>query len=221
MFEKLTDNLNLLMDEKRISADELSRRTDIPSSTIKKIRNHYNPNPTLTTLLPLAKFFSVTLSQLIGDEPLPESRVEGIYQPNSQALQQIPVLSWKEAITWPNTNKRPHTFLSSEYHYGKNAFALIVQEESWENLSKGTALLIDPALVTEHRDYVIVHKRDQTTPTLKQALFDEGELYLKSLFHGQNIIPITPEHRLLGVVVEYKKHLKKSIVFTENDLEIS
>ena len=45
MFEKLSDNLNLLMEGASISADELGRSTGIPSSTIKKIRNRYNRTP--------------------------------------------------------------------------------------------------------------------------------------------------------------------------------
>src|SRR5688572_30667176 len=109
MFEKLSDNLNLLMAEVHISADELSRRTGIPASTIKKIRNRYNPNPTLATLIPLAQFFSVTLGQLVGDEPLPENRLQGLHQNNVIMSQtNLPIISWQEAITWPKSATETH-----------------------------------------------------------------------------------------------------------------
>lgn len=208
MFEKLSDNLNLLMAEAGISADELGRRTGIPSSTIKKIRNRYNPNPTLTTLLPLAHYFVITLGQLVGDEPLPETRIKGSYQVNVEKLRQIPVISWEESFIWPGSINQEHSLISTENDYSENAYALLVEEENWENLAKGTALLIDPALEVEHRDYIIVHKQGQKTPTLKQALFDEGQIYLKPVAEGYHISILTAEHKILGVVVEYKKNLK-------------
>lgn len=70
-------------------------------------------------------------------------------------------------------------------------------------------LLVDPTLIVEHRDFVIVYKNGQAIPTLKQAIYDEGQLYLKLVTQGYNIISYTTEHKVLGVVVEYKRHLKR------------
>src|SRR5437868_1736736 len=101
MSEKLSNNLNLLMSEARLNAEELSRRINIPASTIKKIRNNKDANPTLLTLSPLAKYFSLTISQLIGDESFPETRLKGAYIINHSALTHIPLITWNEALTWP------------------------------------------------------------------------------------------------------------------------
>jgi SOS-response transcriptional repressor LexA len=198
------------MAEVHISADELGRRTGIPASTIKKIRNRYNPNPTLTTLLPLAQFFSITLGQLVGDEDLPVTRIKGLYQPSINKATHLPIISWQESICWPDTKLVNHTTVSTEYVYDKNAFALLVEEANWENFAQGTALLIDPTLSPEHRDFVITHKAGQSNPTLKQILYDEGEMYLKPVILGYNIAQFSPDHRIIGIVVEYKKHLKKN-----------
>lgn len=211
MSEKLSTNLNLLMAENRLNAEELSRRIGIPASTIKKIRNN-DSNPTLSTLSPLAQYFSLTISQLVGDEPFPASRIKGSYKINPAAISHIPLLSWEEAVIWPTTCEETHQTITTEHSYSKNAFALLVEEDDWENLAKGTALLIDPTLQVEHRDYVIVHKNGQKLPTLKQVLFDEGEMYLKPVTYGYNIALFTSEHTFLGVVVEYKKHLKRILL---------
>jgi transcriptional regulator with XRE-family HTH domain len=209
MFEKLSDNLNLLMSEIRISADELARRISLPASTIKKIRNRYNPNPTLATLLPIAQYFAVTLGQLVGNEPFPENRTKGRYKQNSETIRQLPILNWDEILTWPAQNEIAHATVASEHAYSKNAYALAVEEHDWENLFPGTILLIDPSLTPEQRDYVVTFKQGQTLPTLKQVLFDEGQIYLKSVLPSGNIIPLLPEHKFLGVVVEFKKQLRK------------
>src|SRR5688572_5176031 len=206
MFEKLSDNLNQLMSDRRISADELGRRTNLPASTIKKIRNRYNPNPTLTTLLPLAKFFEISLSQLVGDEPLPLGKSQDLLRKGH--FNYLPLLSWEEAIDWPNVSRQSFPLIKTESHLSQNAYALSVLEEDWENLAKDTTLIIDPLLAPHHRDFVIVHKKDQPLPSLKQALFDEEVLYLRSIIAGYHTTKKTSEHRLLGVVVEYKKHLR-------------
>lgn len=215
MSEKLSKNLNLLMAEARLNAEELSRRIGLPASTIKKIRNNNDSNPTLSTLSPLAKYFSLTISQLVGDEPFPESRTKGSYKIDPVTLNHIPLIAWHEAILWPTIHDPSRSTITTEHKYSKNAYALLVEEDNWENLAKNTALLVEPALEVEHRDFIIVHKSGQKIPTLKQALFDEGQMYLKPVTQGYNIAVFTPEHKILGVIVEYKKHLKKTYPHNE------
>ena len=217
MSEKLSENLNLLMAEAHLNAEELSRRIGLPASTIKKIRNNTGSNPTLSTLSPLAKYFSLTISQLVGDESFPLSRVKGSYTINPDKLNHIPLISWQDAITWPTVPEHPRPEITTEHNYSKNAYALLVEEDDWENMAKDTVLLIDPGLEIEHRDLVIVYKKGQKTPTVKQALFDEGQMYLKPVSQGYNIALFTPEHTILGVIVEYKKHLKKLYSPNESD----
>ena len=210
MFDKLSDNLNMLMTDAHISADELARRTSIPASTIKKIRNRNNPNPTLATLLPLAQYFSVTLDQFIGITSLSKEPIKGLFQGDIRVVYDIPILSWSEAVDWPCTRNQAHETVASEYDYSHNAYALVVEDDGWECLAQGTVLLVDPALVAEHRDFVIIYKEGQVAPTLKQVLYDEDQVYLKPFIQGYNIAKFTDEHNILGVVVEYKKRLKKS-----------
>lgn len=197
------------MTEIRISAEELSRRLGMPASTIKKIRNNAGSNPTLSTLLPLAKFFSITVSQLVGDEAMPSSRIKGSYTLNTSMLNSVPLLTWEESIYWPMVSTQSdRQKITTEHFYSGQAFALLVEEDDWENLAKGTALLVDPSLALEHRDFVIVYKEGQKVPTLKQVLFDEGSIYLKPMSSAYQIVIASAEHRFLGTVVEYRKHLK-------------
>lgn len=214
MSQKLSHNLNILMTECHLNAEELSRRTGIPASTIKKIRVN-GSNPTLSTLAPLANYFSLSISQIIGDEPIPESRIKGAYKVNTDILQHIPVITWEEAITWPISDDKNRQTILSEHAYSKNAYTLIVEEDDWINLARNTALIVDPALIVDHRDFIIIHKYGQKSPTLRQALLDEGQIYLKPAREGYNISMLTEEHKILGVVVEYKKNLKKSLSYDE------
>lgn len=214
MFEKLSKNLDTLMSEAHISAEELSRRIGISSSIIRKIRTDENTNTTLSTLTALAEYFCLSISQLAGDEPFPENRQKGSYKFNPTRLKFIPIISWEEIVKWQTshgTNKeRP--LIATEHEYSDNAYALIVSEEDWENLAKDTALLVDPDVQPAHRDFIIVSKDEQNTPTLKQILFDEDLAYLKPLTANYKITQLAKEHKIFGVVMEYKKHLKNALV---------
>lgn len=207
--QRLSKNLNLLIAECGIDGVQLSKHTGIPVTTINRLRkDDPNNNPTISTLVPLADFFAINLSQLIGDEPLPATRIKGAYRVDPAVFNHLPLLSWQEAIHWPQTINENHEMIQTEHQYSDHAYALIVEEEHWENLSKGTALLIDPLCRAEHRDLTIVYKNGQALPTVKQLLFDDEQIYLKPLTYGYNISPIKPDQKILGVVVEYKKHLK-------------
>lgn len=219
MSDKLSKNLNILMQEAHLNAEELSRRTGLPASSIKKIRNNDQINPTLSTLAPLAKYFALTISQLIGDEPFPKSRLKGAYQIDIDVFCHLPLISWEEAINWPQTIKTFHPTIATEYAYSQSAYGLSVEEESWENLTKGTLLLIDPEVQVEHRDFIIVYKSGQKAPTLKQALYDDGQIYLKPLIEGYQIISLSIDHTILGTVIEYKKQLKKQSIVSKGFVE--
>lgn len=198
------------MAKTRINASELARRTGMPASTIKKIRNRSNPNPTLTTLIGLARYFSITVSQLVGDETLPPAKLEEIGRENAKTKRYLPLLSWKEVITWPHNNHR--SFTTIENKYSENAYALRVDEDDWGALTKGTILIIDPTATIEHRDFVVVYKEGQEAPSLKQILYDEGQMYLKPIVPGYHMTLFTPQHRSLGVMMEYQKHIKNKIL---------
>ncbi len=209
MFEKLSYNLNLLMAEARISASQLARNTGLPATTIKRMRNNSSANPTLTSLLPIAKFFGISVSQLIGDEKLPDSRLKGAFIGNKELWPKVPILNWEQAVAWKERIDLPELqYTSTDKQVGPKAYALIVGEENWENLAIGTVLIIDPSIEPEHRDYAIVYKEGQKEATLKQVLYDEGEIYLKPIISGYQITRFTDKHKFLGVVIEYKMELK-------------
>ena len=208
---RLSENLKLLMEECDMDGTKLSKYTCIPSTTINRLRKEKTiTNPTLSTLLPLSEFFSLNVSQLIGDEPLAESRIKGIYHAEPIKLHHIPLLSWQDAILWPASISTPQKFVQTEHHYSKQTFALLVESEDWENFTKDTILLVDPLCQAEHKDLVIVFKQGHVIPSLKQLLLDDETRYLKPLTSGYTTSAMTPEYKILGTVVEYKKRLKNS-----------
>ena len=59
------ENLNLLAMEKGISQKEICEATDISQATFSKMM-HGNRNPSLDTVYKIAKYFDVSIDELVG-----------------------------------------------------------------------------------------------------------------------------------------------------------
>lgn len=76
---KLAQILKLLMAEQGLSESELARRTGIGQPVVHRMASGETDNPKVATLSPVANYFALSISQLIGDEALPSDRVLGTH----------------------------------------------------------------------------------------------------------------------------------------------
>lgn len=67
------------MNECELDDVVLSKHTGVPYTTIARLRNSPNSNPTSSTLRPIAQFFDITIDQLLGDHPLPSDRLPQLH----------------------------------------------------------------------------------------------------------------------------------------------
>lgn len=201
MFDKLSTNLNHLMAEAQINSSELARKTGVPASTIKKIRKHSNANPTLTTLMPIAQNFAISVSQLIGDE-------FSLSTPVSTPANNLPLLTWHQASNWPHNAKDAVNFTAIVNHDGINRFALTIPDENWEGFLPQAIIIIDTEATPLHRDFVLV-SHEHHTPVLRQYLIDDGHVYLRPVVQGYQMSLLSDKHRIIGTVIEQRKLLKQ------------
>ena len=206
--KNLNNNLSKLMEFNGISLSTIYRNTGIAIPTIKRLQSDPTTNPTITTLLPIAKFFGITITQLIGGEPLP-SKAMG-YIENKTYWIKVPFIKWNEIIDWMNPEKKTqiNSYVLVDIDVGKNAFALRVEEDDWLTISKGSVLIINAELTPEHKDYVIVYKTGQSVPTLKQVLIDEEKIYLKPMNHYFQPTFFDKNYLFLGVLIQIRKDTK-------------
>ena len=62
---KIADNLKRLRDKKSYSLEKVARLSDLSLNTIVKIENGANQNPTIETLIKVAKALEVEVDDLI------------------------------------------------------------------------------------------------------------------------------------------------------------
>lgn len=199
----LSNNLNLLMAKARVNSSELARLTGLPATTIKRIRNNEQSNPTVATLLPIAKYFSVALGDLLGGEfaePLPSgySVREGVTL--------LPLLSWQNC-TLSDVESSQNKILT-ERVLSKHAFALEVEERDLDVFPVHSILIVEPGITPASGDYVIVTKSPQSIASIKKYVVETDQVYLKSLVPGLGIVQLTEDYQILGVIVQYKVELK-------------
>ncbi|KTC94848.1 helix-turn-helix domain-containing protein [Legionella feeleii] len=198
--EKLGKILNQLMKQYEIDGVQLSHYTGIPTTTINRLRQGIpNGNPTLLTLIPIAQHFSITVSQLIGESCLtPEP-----------AMSSLPLISWDEAINPSKVKNISQLSVLSENSYSKDAFALIVEGDNYQDFSRGTLLLIDPQLTPQDGNIVLISSKMQRTPILKKLLVENSVYFLKSMIYEKHIEKFDENDYIIGVLAEYKRYLLK------------
>ncbi|MCK9604620.1 MAG: helix-turn-helix domain-containing protein [Candidatus Omnitrophica bacterium] len=62
----LAKRIKELRQKHKITQDKLSKKADIPYSTLAKLESGYTPNPSMETLIKIADAFGVGLDELIG-----------------------------------------------------------------------------------------------------------------------------------------------------------
>lgn len=203
---RLCHNLGSLMRAKDKSMTDIHKHTGIPITTIQRICKDPRANPTLASLIPLADFFSITLAQLIGEQPLFENKTNNLEQWST-----IPVITWQHATEWPamRLTFTPQRNVATEINVGPHAFALEVLDDQHEYFQKNTLLVIDPSIKAIHRDYVVSHKKNGREVSLKQILIHEDDVYLKPSNPEFKTRPMDDNHRIVGVVVQTRMNLKE------------
>jgi len=210
-YSVLATNLKTLMEQGQVTLSMLHKSTGIPLATISRLLSDEQQNPTIASLVPLAKFFQVSLDQLIGSEPLP-SLIESSAQ-SANKWHSIPLISWEYIMKWTQEkhhkiHKYAHNILT-DLELSQDGFALLIEHNDWQFFPQGTLLIIEPHTEPKHRDYIIIAKTELKnglqSATLRQLLIDGNEKYLKPLNPEFKIAPLTEEDKILGVMKQSRR----------------
>lgn len=196
--------LNKLMKNQGLSLDKLAKLTGVSRSNINRMRTDPDCNPTIYTLLPIAKFFQISVEQLIGEQPITDSHK---YQLDSLKLEKLPILrTYQEILNFVQYSTLPeHT----DYTYVENlvstiSFAYVVQDNNMQPLFPPNIMVIfDPEKSATNHSFVLaldIHN--------KQVIFRQylggGELNSLISLHKQvdSAISITENINIIATAVE-------------------
>jgi SOS-response transcriptional repressor LexA len=206
----LASNLKQLLQDYRLSESELARQTNIDQSVVHRLANNKTKNPKLDTLTALAKHFSISISQLIGDDLLLQG-FWGKLQKN-KLIKAIPILNLDTIENWldkKETQKEQLDFIVTDLNLGENFYATQIQDSTMlPQLNEGTYLIVSPEIVSKNKDIVIFRKQNSQQAGVRQLFIDNEDKYLKSFNPDFKTIMLEPGDRLLGTVVQARSNYK-------------
>lgn len=208
----LTRILNLLLGEKKIKPAELARLTNLPQPTIQRIVAGTTSRPHLSSLEPIAKFFSLSIDQLLGLEPIPWLANKAYV---STHIKQVPVIDWNEVMPWLNSNSdininfQGNTIIS-DVTSGQKTFALTVKDASMEPVFNiGTKIIIDPEKDLKDRCFLVVKFSDNNEAVFRQLVVDGNDYFVKPLskeLNDSKMRKITPQDtKICGILVQTRR----------------
>lgn len=190
-YPKLSHVLKKLLFDREMKPIDLARELNIPQPTIHRLVTGKCTRPYRSSLEPIAKYFSLTIDQLLGEESCEaenHAQASIVKLPEKpRKFRQVPVVVWDKISDLINSNEDDNQDADENYIMGNTAlsdksFAAIMNDSSMDPVfPKGTTLVFDPAEEAKDRSYVLVKLKDTKSPIFRQLLIDGEDKYLKPL----------------------------------------
>ena len=92
-YDDLGTNLKALINSREnLNEAKLSRELNIPQPTLHRLVHGTTTNPTVSTLLPIATYFNISLDQLLGQSPLCLNQDQ---HSKRSSKTEVPILPWE------------------------------------------------------------------------------------------------------------------------------
>lgn len=204
--DKLSSSIEKLMELHGVNMNQLHKNTGVPLTTINRLINDNNVNPTITSLIPIADFFEVTLNQLMGIDPLDSDLLVGKYAKKRGLWTDVPIITWEQASEWPAnvSTLTINNVISTDVPLGDHPFALVINEINWEGFFPNSIIIVDTTLHPEHSDYAVALKSGQKRASLKQILIDDDRTYLRPVNKDYQTQLMDDSYKLLGTVAQIR-----------------
>lgn len=205
----LNDILKKLLFQKRMRAIDLVRELNIPQSTVHRLLTGASSNPHKDTLEPIAEYFDISIEQLKGVEPLPESLFSNSL--TQKRVIEIPLFEWKDLDKLNNLELEKKT-IAAMADLSKECFAVIMNDSSMEpQFSKGSILILDPNKKPNDRSYILIKLASTSIYVFRQIIIDAEHKFLKPLnpdLIASQMRLLDLEDTIIGVLVEARQVYK-------------
>lgn len=178
--KNLSANLKKLLLNSKLSENELARRTGISQQIINRILSGENKNPKIATLSPLANYFMVSISQLIGEEL---AATETRLNTNHLGWQEIPFIEWNDLEIHPMNQLLllQNRTLLIDIEPSRYIFAVRIQDGSMEpKFSEGTLLIFDIEKKPTNGDFILLGLPNDEV-VVRQFFTKNSMCYMKCL----------------------------------------
>lgn len=205
---QLSKILSKLLYDRRLNPSELAREVDLPTPTVHRLVTGKSTRPYRSSLEPIANFFSVSVDQLIGEEPLPNLSDAKSRSLKQKKIIEIPLFEWKDLPYVNNPDPERETIVAMA-DLSKDCFAVFMNDSSMEpQFSKGSILILDPNKVPGDRSYILVRLASTGLFIFRQIIIDAEHRFLKPLnpdLVASHMRLLDEEDEMIGVLVEARQ----------------
>lgn len=204
----LSERLIELINHYNMTESQLARAIQIPRGTINRLKLGKITNPRTSTLTVIAKYFNISIDQLLGYEPLP------FYDTAVACVERVPIFSWEQLLTFKNRDfcigdispKQWIHFESEHESAAGSLFALKVEGEAmWPYFDDKSVILIDYLKEAQNRSFVIAYIAETDELILRQLLIDGKSKMLHPLNSAFASLQLGAKDHILGVVAHVQK----------------
>lgn len=196
----LAKNLKNLMDSIGLGESALAKKIGIQQPLIHRLLSGENSNPTLNTLQIIANFFSISISQLIGEEQLAVS-IDNTISGNLMNWYRIPIMTPKAILANTPLSSNHQDYVLVDHALSDKAFALAYHQTNMEPaIPEKSIIIIDPLISPTHKDFFLTNTDNDL---LVKYCIKKGnaKFFLSSVNNFDTIEPFSSEDIILGTIV--------------------
>lgn len=208
---QLSNVLQQLLYDHRMNAYELARAVGLPAPTVHRLVSGKSTRPYKSSLQPIADYFSISMEQLLGEEPLSnyqELPKQSPFPAESRVIE-IPLIEWGY-LNQPNARATSQQTVIATSDLSIHCFAIIMNDSSMEpQFSRGSVLIIDPnKQQPRDRHFILVQLADSNIVVFRQVLIDADYKFLKPLNPDLSAFKmrlLEQDDKILGSLVEARQ----------------
>ncbi|MDR0755456.1 MAG: helix-turn-helix transcriptional regulator [Puniceicoccales bacterium] len=200
--------IRILMNEARMTEADLCRGVNLPQTTINRLLSCQTNDPRISTVVAIAKFFDVTIEQLLGSEPILSLQMSKMVKGSI-----LPILAWEQIASRlsqdGNMSENVYVqWIKTEKTLNPGSFATYNPTSTDDFFGGHGLLLISPYADSEVTDgQIVLVDLNENNFGLRQAFKEGNDVFLKRLFSPFEINPLSEVQMIKGYVVEMRKYL--------------
>lgn len=200
-------NLMLLMQMKDLTEAQLSREVSMAQPTMHKLMSGATTDPRISTLIPIAHYFGVSIDQLLGLVPFDASLISAAQHTHSSI--KLPILPWEHLVEHRKnlagfTLSNWSEWIAVNKPIAQDGYATKIKNSSFPApFSNNTVIVVDPSLTAINGCYILLKSTSKDALTVRKCVFDGGDFWLMSLIDGiQPTLWNKDNWSIYGVIVE-------------------
>jgi transcriptional regulator with XRE-family HTH domain len=211
LYPTISSVLSYLIREAGISESELANQINIRRATINRIRSGKITDPKSSTLTAIAKYFNVSVDQLLGYTPLIKTNHR------SHSSIQVPVLKWEDmhapALSSAIKANDYTTFeieINREPDVNSNSLVAVKVnscEAMWPYFGEESIIIVDYSIQPKNKNFVLAYISETNEVILRQILIDGKSKVLSPLHSDFSSREMKKEDKIIGVVIHVKRDL--------------